>query len=436
MPSEFSKALNGVKVKHCKNTSASESVRMPVPDRVVIPMIQHMGAPCTPLVKVKDTVTVGQRIGDSDAFMSSPIFSSVSGTVAEISDFVTSSGAKCKAVVIAADKEQTVCPDLQPPVVNSHADLIKAVRDCGLVGLGGAGFPTHIKLNPKNLSEVKTLVVNGAECEPYLTCDLRLMLEQTDKLVKGIEIVKKYLELDEAIIAIEDNKPEAIAKLTEATASMDGVSVKTLRSKYPQGAEKVIIFECTGKVVPEGKLPADVGVIVDNVATLTKIADYLETGMPLVEKLITVDGSAIAEPKNVIAPLGASYKDIIAFCGGYKTEPRKIIMGGPMMGIVVTSDDAPLLKNNNGILAFDEKDSVQEPETACIRCGRCMRACPFNLAPAQLDRAYRSGNVDKLRALKVNLCMECGCCAYVCPAKRDLVMSNRLGKQLLREQSN
>ena len=275
MPSEFSKALNGVKVKHCKNTSASESVRMPVPDRVVIPMIQHMGAPCTPLVKVKDTVTVGQRIGDSDAFMSSPIFSSVSGTVAEISDFVTSSGAKCKAVVIAADKEQTVCPDLQPPVVNSHADLIKAVRDCGLVGLGGAGFPTHIKLNPKNLSEVKTLVVNGAECEPYLTCDLRLMLEQTDKLVKGIEIVKKYLELDEAIIAIEDNKPEAIAKLTEATASMDGVSVKTLRSKYPQGAEKVIIFECTGKVVPEGKLPADVGVIVDNVATLTKIADYL-----------------------------------------------------------------------------------------------------------------------------------------------------------------
>ena len=433
MPSLFSKALNGVSVKHCKNTAESAAVRMPVPDKVVIPMIQHMGAPCEPLVKVKDTVTVGQLIGDSNEFLSAPVHSSVSGTVTAIEDFVTSGGEKCKSVVIATDKLQTVSPDVVPPVVNSREDFLKAVRSCGLVGLGGAGFPTHIKLNPKNLDQVDTLVVNGAECEPYITCDMRLMLERTDSIMGGIQAVMKYLDIKTAVIGIEDNKPEAIAKMTEAASKLEGVSVLTMKSSYPKGAEKVIIYEATGRVVGEGQLPADVGVIAMNVATLSKLDEYLKTGMPLVEKMLTVDGGAVAEPKNVIAPIGTPIKDLMDFCGGYKSEPHKLLMGGPMMGICVYSDEYPVLKNNNAILAFDEEQSKPVKETACIRCGRCLRACPFDLAPAAMDRAYHLGDVDSLRSLKVNLCMECGCCSYVCPAHRELAMYNKLGKRMLRE---
>ncbi|MCI8908929.1 MAG: electron transport complex subunit RsxC [Angelakisella sp.] len=433
MPSLFSKALNGVSVKHCKNTANSAAVRMPVPDKVVIPMIQHMGAPCEPLVKVKDTVTVGQLLGDTDAFLSAPIHSSVSGTVTAIEEFITPGGDKCKSVVITTDKLQTPCPDLAPPVVNSREDLIKAVRACGLVGLGGAGFPTHIKLNPKNLADVDTLVINGAECEPFITCDMRLMLERTASIVDGIKVVMKYLELTACVIGIESNKPEAIAAMTEAVSGMENVRVLTMKALYPRGAEKVIIYEATGRVVEEGKLPADAGVIAMNVATISKLADYLKTGMPLVEKMLTVDGGAVAEPKNIIAPIGTAIKDMIAFCGGYKSEPKKLLMGGPMMGISVYSDDFPLLKNNNAILAFDEAQCRPVKESACIRCGRCLRACPFDLAPAAMDKAYHMGNVDKLRELKVNLCMECGCCSYVCPAHRELAMYNKLGKRLLRE---
>jgi electron transport complex protein RnfC len=433
VPSLFSKALNGVSVKHCKNTASSAAVRMPVPDKVVIPMLQHMGAPCEPLVKVKDTVTVGQLIGDSDAFLSAPVHSSVSGTVTAIEDFTMPGGQVCKSVVITTDKLQTACPDLAPPVVNSREDLIKAARACGLVGLGGAGFPTHIKLNPKNLDQVDTLVVNGAECEPFITCDMRLMLERTDSIVSGIKTVMKYLNLKTCVIGVENNKPEAIAALNQAISGLENVSVLAMNALYPKGAEKVIIYEATGRVVEEGKLPADAGVIAMNVATISKLADYLRTGMPLVEKMLTIDGGSVAEPKNIIAPIGTSIKDMVEFCGGYKSEPKKLILGGPMMGICVFSDEFPLLKNNNAILAFDESQCAPVKETACIRCGRCVRACPFDLAPAAMDKAYHMGNVEQLQALKVNLCMECGSCSYVCPAHRELAMYNKLGKRLLRE---
>lgn len=427
------RALQSVKVKHSKHTANLQPVRIPVPEKVIIPMLQHMGAPCEPVVKVNDAVTVGQLIGDSDQFLSSPIHSSVSGTVSAINDFVTAMGIKCKAVVITTDGQQTPCPHLAPPQVKNHADLVAAVRNCGLVGLGGAGFPTHIKLNPKNLDRVDTLVINGAECEPYITSDMRLMLDHTDSLLSGITVLKKYLGVPQVVIGIEENKPEAIQKLTQATASMTGVAVKTLKARYPQGAEKVLIYETTGRIVEEGKLPADTGVLVLNVTTCAKIDHYLKTGMPLVEKTITVDGSAIATPKNVIAPLGTLFSDIIAFCGGYKAPVKKILMGGPMMGVAVPSDQFPLLKNNNALLAFNEEEGKVEQETACIRCGRCVRACPLDLTPVALDKAYRARNVEALRQYKVNLCMECGCCSYVCPAKRYLVMSNRLGKKLLRE---
>lgn len=307
----------------------------------------------------------------------------------------------------------------------------------GLVGLGGAGFPTHVKLMPKNLDEVTTLLVNGAECEPYITADNRAMLEDTDDIVEGIKLVKQYMNLSTVIIGVEDNKPQAIAKLQEAVSGIEGASVKALKAQYPQGGEKVLIFECTGKVVPEGKLPSDVGCVVMNVSTIAFVAKYMRTGMPLITKRLTVDGDAIAEPKNVEVAIGTSFSDVIDFCGGFKTEPKKIIMGGPMMGFAVPTVNYPVLKNNNAILAFSAAKTAEaeKPETACIRCGRCVNACPFSLMPAAIEKAYKAGNVDGLKALKVNLCMECGCCAYVCPAKRNLVSVNRLAKKMIVERS-
>ena len=433
----FSKSLNGVKVPHSKNTAEMETVKMPVPDKVVIPMKQHMGRECTPTVKLTDLVKVGQIIGDTDAFIGAPIHSSVSGKVTKIDEIIGTDGNPIKAVEITTDKLQEIDESVKVPEVTDLQSFAAAIRASGLVGLGGAGFPTHVKLMPKNLDEVTTLLVNGAECEPYITADNRAMLEDTDDIVEGIKLVKKYMNLSTVIIGIEDNKPQAIAKLQAAVADIEGASVKALKARYPQGGEKVLIYECTGKIVPEGKLPSDVGCVVMNVSSIAFVAKYMRTGMPLITKRLTVDGDAIAEPKNVEVAIGTSFSDVIDFCGGFKTEPKKIIMGGPMMGFAVPTINYPVLKNNNAILAFSAAKTAEaeKPETPCIRCARCVNACPFSLMPAAIEKAYKAGNVDALKALKVNLCMECGCCAYVCPAKRNLVSVNRLAKKMIVERS-
>ena len=433
----FSKSLNGVKVPHSKNTAEMETVKMPVPDKVVIPMKQHMGRECTPTVKLTDLVKVGQIIGDTDAFIGAPIHSSVSGKVTKIDEIIGTDGNPIKAVEITTDKLQEIDESVKVPEVTDLQSFAAAIRASGLVGLGGAGFPTHVKLMPKNLDEVTTLLVNGAECEPYITADNRAMLEDTDDIVEGIKLVKKYMNLSTVIIGIEDNKPQAIAKLQAAVADIEGASVKALKAQYPQGGEKVLIYECTGKIVPEGKLPSDVGCVVMNVSSIAFVAKYMRTGMPLITKRLTVDGDAIAEPKNVEVAIGTACSDVIDFCGGFKTEPKKIIMGGPMMGFAVPTINYPVLKNNNAILAFSAAKAAEaeKPETPCIRCARCVNACPFSLMPAAIEKAYKAGNVDALKALKVNLCMECGCCAYVCPAKRNLVSVNRLAKKMIVERS-
>lgn len=433
----FSKSLNGVKVPHSKNTAEMETVKMPVPDKVVIPMKQHMGRECTPTVKLTDLVKVGQIIGDTDAFIGAPIHSSVSGKVTKIDEIIGTDGNPIKAVEITTDKLQEIDESVKVPEVTDLQSFAAAIRASGLVGLGGAGFPTHVKLMPKNLDEVTTLLVNGAECEPYITADNRAMLEDTDDIVEGIKLVKKYMNLSTVIIGIEDNKPQAIAKLQAAVADIEGASVKALKAQYPQGGEKVLIYECTGKIVPEGKLPSDVGCVVMNVSSIAFVAKYMRTGMPLITKRLTVDGDAITEPKNVEVAIGTSFSDVIDFCGGFKTEPKKIIMGGPMMGFAVPTINYPVLKNNNAILAFSAAKTAEaeKPETPCIRCARCVNACPFSLMPAAIEKAYKAGNVDALKALKVNLCMECGCCAYVCPAKRNLVSVNRLAKKMIVERS-
>lgn len=409
---------------------------MPVPAEVCIPMSMHIGAPCKPLVAKGDTVKVGQLIGDTDAFVSAPIHSSVSGTVKSIETQRNAAGGYDQVIVIETDGKQEVCEDIEIPKADNLQEFVAAVRKSGLVGLGGASFPTHIKYNPKNIDEVDTLIVNGAECEPFITSDHRLMLEDTQDIIDGIKLVMKHLNLSKGYIGVEGNKPDAIEKLKATIAEQglaDSVEVVTLQTTYPQGAERVMIYEITGKTMDAGVLPADLGVILSNITSIAFVGQYFRTGMPLIEKRMTIDGSAIAEPGNVIAPLGTRIHDIVEFMGGYKAEPRKILMGGPMMGRAIFSDEMPIIKNNNAILAFDGPQSLVPEETNCINCGRCHKACPFNLLPTALSEAMENKDAARLEQLKVMQCMECGSCAYVCPARRPLGFNNKLGKAILKE---
>ena len=424
-------SLSGVHLKHHKNTAKKTPERMPVPTSVTIPMQMHIGAPAVPCVTVGDEVRVGQKIAEAGAGLSSPIYSGVSGKVKKIDEITASTGAKMSAVVIACDGAQTLAESVVLPVVSDRESFLSAVRESGIVGLGGAGFPTAVKLNVP-AGRVDTVVVNGAECEPYITSDTRTMLDESELVAEGLSLVMKYLEIPNAIFGIEKNKPECIAAMKQATERMAGVSIRALPSVYPQGGEKVLVYHTTGRVIGEGKLPLDAGVIVVNCTTLATIAKYLRTGMPLVEKCVTVDGSAVKEPKNLIVPIGASVRDVIAACGGFSEMPKKILSGGPMMGVALVDLDAVVLKQTNAILAFGKKDAESPKETACIRCGKCLDTCPFGLSPVDIAKAFEQGDDEALEKLKVNLCMECGCCSYVCPAKRNLVQMNRLAKGRLR----
>ena len=430
--------LQSIKVSHEKHTAACETQVMPIPDTVSISMSQHIGAPCSPLVKKGDYVKVGQPIGDTDAFVSAPIHSSVSGTVTGIERIRSVMGGEDPIIVIETDKKQEIWEEVKPPEINSREDFIKAVRNSGLVGLGGAAFPTHIKYNPQNLEEVDTLIVNGAECEPFITSDHRLMLENTQDIIDGALLVMEQLGLKKGYIGIEENKPDAIALLDKMLAEQNHPELKTvtLRARYLQVAERVLVYEITGKKMDAGVLPAQLGVILSNITTIAFVGQYFKDGMPLVSKRITVDGSAVAEPKNIIAPIGTSISDIIGFCGGYKAEPKKILMGGPMMGRAVFSDRVPLVKNNNAILAFAGEQALVPEETGCINCGRCHKACPFKLLPTAFADAYENRDTERLNQLQINQCMECGSCAYVCPAKRPLGFINKLSKALVKEEAS
>ena len=431
------KGRGGVSVSHSKNTESCKIVRMPPPEKVVLPMQQHIGAPCEPVVKVGDVVKVGQLIGDTDKFVSAPIYASVSGKVTAIGDVKLANGSIAKAVTIESDGEMTMYEGIQPSKVENAADLVKAVRASGLVGLGGAGFPTHVKLGLMPNENIDTLIVNAAECEPYITVDYRECMENSANIIKGVATLKKHLGFKKAVIAIEDNKPQAIELLSKQIAELTGgdkdIKIMALKSKYPQGAEKVMIQSVTGRKVPPGKLPSDVGCVLMNVASVAFIQRYLETGKPLISRSVTVDGSAIHTPKNVRVPIGTSISDIIDFCGGFKAEPFKIISGGPMMGAAIVGTDIPLLKQNNAILAFAEGTFKVKPERDCIRCGRCAQVCPMSLMPTLIARYAKSKEADKLNESGVMVCMECGSCSYVCPAGLPLVQHMRLAKSVIRE---
>ena len=432
------KHLPSIHVPHHKNTAGAETVTMPIPDEVSISMSQNIGAPCTPLVAAGDYVKVGQRIGDVDAFVSAPIFSSVSGTVKAIEHVRGSMGGFETHIVIETDKKQEVSEEVKVPEVGNFEEFVKAARDSGMVGLGGASFPTHIKLNPKNLDECEYLVVNAAECEPFITTDNREMIENGQDVLDGMKLIMHYLDLKKGFIGVETNKPEAIANLKRLIDQneIDNIEIVELPSSYPKGAERVLIYEVTGKTMDAGVLPAQLGVILDNVSTVGVMAEYFKTGMPIIRRRVTIDGDAVQNPQNVYVPIGTRIADIIEFCGGYKKEPRKIIMGGPMMGRATKGDDSPIMKNTSAVLCFGAEMAEVKEETACLNCQRCHTACPFGLMPSIFADAYEAKDVDKLNRFKVMQCMECGSCSYTCPARRPLALTNKLAKMMVKEASN
>lgn len=425
------KFLHGTKVPHKKNTCNTQSVRMPLPEYVTIPMQMHIGKPSVPTVNVGDTVYVGTRIAEADGMVSSFVYSSVSGKVKRIENVTISNGSFCKAIVIESDGEGRLDESIKPLEINSREELLEALRVSGIVGLGGAGFPIHVKFNV-DPSRIEELIINGAECEPYITSDTRTMIERVDDMVVALQYFVKFFGIKKIIIGIEKNKPEAIRSMQKMCEKIDGASVKVLPSVYPQGGEKVLIYHTVRKTVPFGKLPIDVGCIVSNCTTVAEVGKYIRTGIPLVDKCITVDGNAVNYPMNVIVPIGTSLADVFNFTGGFKSEPEKVLYGGPMMGISVPEISVPVLKNINAILAFDENASVLKKAQPCIKCGKCINVCPFGINPPELERALREHDIDRMIKFGVEACMECGCCAFVCPSNRPHVQNHRLLKAELR----
>ena len=427
--------LRGIRTPHKKDTKNSPVIRMEIPKTVTIPMSMHIGKPAIPTVKIGEFVKVGTKIGEADGYISSNVYSSVSGKVVKLADYLLYNGSTTTAVVIESDGEMLADESIAPPEVNDAKSLIDAVKNAGIVGLGGAGFPTYVKLNVEP-ERIDYVIINGAECEPYVTSDTVTMLTRADDMKVAIEALNKYLGVKNVIVGVESDNKKAVAAMKSLAASFDGlsVSVKTLPPVYPQGGEKVLVYHTTGRKILANKLPIDVGCIVLNCTTVAAIGAYIKTGMPLVEKCVTVEGGAVKEPKNVIAPIGASLNDLFEFCGGLIEEPSKIVYGGPMMGITVPNADASVIKNTNAVLALTAKESKLPKTTACIRCGACVNTCPFGLAPASIAEAYDKKDISMLKELSVLSCMECGCCSFVCPANRPLVQLNKISKQLVNEE--
>ena len=430
--------LGTLKIPHRKHTAEMESVCIPTPSTVVLPLSQHIGAPATPVVKVGDQVYVGTKIADANGKVSASVHSSVSGTVKKIGDFLLSNGNSCQAITIESDGEMTTDPGITPPTINSAEDLCLALRESGLVGLGGAGFPTSFKIEGALGKYIDKIVVNAAECEPYITADNRAMLDETDYIIEGLKLVDKYVPgQHEIVIGIEKNKPKAIAKLTEAIKALPNARVEVLPSTYPQGAEKTLIYNATGRIVPEGKLPFDAGCLVMNVSSVAFVAKYAKTGMPLVSKVVTVDGSAVKKPCNVVAPIGTSINDILSFAETDFEDLGKVIYGGPMMGVAAYSLEDPIFKTTNALIAFNKADALPKKQYPCIHCGKCIAQCPMGLDPSAFSRAMniddKSARAAALTEASVLSCIDCGCCSYVCPSRRPLAENNKLAKADLKK---
>jgi len=422
--------LGGIHPKDSKVYTMDKTIEIPpLPSQVVIPMSQHIGAPCTPLVKVGDKVRKGQVIAESDAFMHSPVHASISGEVIKIAEMPHASRVNCLSIVIkndGLDEWVQGIPLHREWDQLETAEILDIIKGAGAVGMGGATFPTHIKLSPNK--NVDVFIVNAAECEPYLTADYRMMLEYADRIVTGVKIVMKVLGVSKCFVGIEDNKPEAVSVMKDAFKGTS-VEVVSLPTKYPQGAEKMLIKVLTNREVPSGGLPMDVGVVVQNVGTTVSICDAVVSGIPLIERVTTVSGDAIKDPKNLLLRIGTSYEYVIDYCGGFSKTPEKIISGGPMMGMAQFTLDVPVIKGTSGILALSSDVVNSGEESPCIRCGRCVKACPMGLVPSMLSIL---GERNRFKEAKEEYglfnCIECGSCVYTCPAKRNIVQYIKYSK--------
>ncbi len=406
-------------------------VRFPSPKTVVIPMSMHLGAPANPVVAVGDKVQVGQLLGEAAGFISAPVHSSVSGTVVAVEDRPHANRGMCLSVVIESDGRNTVHESVKPnkPLEQLEpAEIIEIVKNAGIVGMGGAGFPTYVKLNPGK--PIEAVLINACECEPMLTADHRVLLEYADEVIYGLKAVMKAVSAPRGVIVIEDNKPDAIALLQEKVAAEAGLEVCVARTKYPQGGEKMLIKRVLGRMVPSGKLPADVGAVVSNVSTVKAISDAIQTGMPLVERVTTITGVHIPNPGNFIVKIGTSAAELVNYCGGVQGEDVTIKAGGPMMGFPQKHLDFPIMKGSNGIIAIDTDHSTP---LECIKCGRCVDVCPMELKPLYFHKYFETQNWAGFKAENVMDCMECRCCEYICSSKIPLVSKIKAGKAAVRE---
>ena len=426
--------FGGIHPKENKSYAEHSPVQVfPEPDLLVVPMSQHIGAPCQPLVKKNDPVTMGQKIGDNQG-LCVPVHAPVSGKVKAVEQRPHTSGTMVMSVVIENDHQDTLCPDIIPRTPEevsklSAQELMDIIREAGIVGMGGATFPTHVKLS-SGLGKVDTIIVNVSECEPYIVADDRLCQEYPEQVISGLRIIMRILELDTAHVAMENNKPAA-AKALRGCAG-EGILVDILPAKYPQGAEKQLIKAVTGREVPSGGLPAAVGCAVFNAATCKAIHDAVYEGMPLIRRIVTVSGDIVMEPKNLLVPIGTSFNELLEAVG-HKENPYKVLSGGPMMGAAQYDLAVPVIKGSNAITILGEKNRYSVENSACIRCGKCIDACPMQLMPVLMYKALQSGDVEVMQSVNMMDCIECGCCAYTCPASVPLVLAFRAGKQRMRD---
>ena len=428
----FKKGIHPSDKKHFSKDKAIQDL-LPK-GNLVFPMQQHIGAPCDPLVKKGDRVLVGQKIGESKAFVSAPIYSSVSGTVLEVAPRLHSNGTMVTSIVVENDNTYEEVTTMLPHSDYeklSKPELLAIIKEAGIVGMGGAGFPTHIKLSPPEGTKIDSIIINAAECEPYLTCDHRMMIEKSDEIAEGLKIILQMFPGVKGYIGIENNKPDAIAAMEKATKGLSNVQVTPLQTKYPQGAEKQLINAITGREVSSGKLPADVGCIVQNLDTVFEIYNAVVKGRPLTERVLTVTGEAITEPLNLRVKFGTSISEVIDAAGGFKVPPVKVISGGPLMGTTISSLDTPVIKGTSGVLCLTKEQAKLEEESSCIRCGKCMYACPMFLNPTKLNSLVLRGEYEEFEKIHGMDCIECACCSYVCPAKRHLTQTCREGKRTI-----